>query len=52
MDTFKDILEGITWIKSETRQRAKEKVKEINLRIGYPDFILNHSQLNTYFENV
>lgn len=60
--SFRELLNMTTWIDSETKILATDKVDTMTLRIGYPDFILNHDELNekykeiavhpsTYFEN-
>ncbi|GLV45113.1 Neprilysin 4 [Carabus blaptoides fortunei] len=60
--SFRDIISQISWLNSDTRKLARMKVDAMKLRIGYPDFILNITELSerysdiviqpdTYFEN-
>ena len=35
-----------------TRNKAEEKLKFISPMIGYPDWILNVTKLDKYYENV
>lgn len=60
--SFRDIISQISWLNSDTRNLARMKVDAMKLRIGYPDFILNTTELSerysdivihpdTYFEN-
>uniref|UniRef100_A0A182T4S6 Neprilysin, neutral endopeptidase 1 n=1 Tax=Anopheles maculatus TaxID=74869 RepID=A0A182T4S6_9DIPT len=61
-EAFREILDRTSWIDAPTRRLAEQKVNAMSLRIGYPDFILDTSQLNAryatltihpdrYFEN-
>uniref|UniRef100_A0A182K3W4 Neprilysin, neutral endopeptidase 1 n=1 Tax=Anopheles christyi TaxID=43041 RepID=A0A182K3W4_9DIPT len=61
-EAFREILDRTSWIDAPTRRLAEQKVNAMSLRIGYPDFILEPSQLNAryatleihpdrYFEN-
>ena len=45
-ESFLEILQTTDWIDNETKQLASGKVKEMTLRIGYPDFILVPHQLS------
>ncbi|XP_050068473.1 neprilysin-4 [Anopheles maculipalpis] len=61
-EAFRELLDRTSWIDAPTRRLAEQKVNAMSLRIGYPDFILDTSQLNEryatlaihpdrYFEN-
>lgn len=52
MNSFRGLLEETTWIDSETKMLAEEKLDAMTLRIGYPDFILNPEQLNDRYKDV
>lgn len=60
--SFREILGETDWIDSPTKKLAEQKVNAMSLKIGYPDFILNHQRLDEkyaelhihpekYFEN-
>ncbi|GCB81119.1 hypothetical protein scyTo_0022461, partial [Scyliorhinus torazame] len=50
---FLDMLEKENdWMDVETKSKAKEKAHGVLAKIGYPDFILNDTILNHYFQNV
>lgn len=60
--SFRELLNTTEWLDEHTRHLAELKVNAMTLRIGYPDYILMHSELNekykglnirpdTYFEN-
>lgn len=38
-------LDSNTWMDKETKQKAQEKVKSINLKIGYPNYLMNTTVL-------
>ncbi|XP_061185373.1 endothelin-converting enzyme 2-like isoform X1 [Saccostrea echinata] len=42
----------VSWMDEHTRQIAKEKVQKIVEMIGYPDWILDTTKLDKYYENV
>ncbi|CAH3030835.1 unnamed protein product [Porites evermanni] len=46
---FMDNLQDVKWMDRKTKQAAMEKAKAIFQQIGYPDFILNQTQLEQYF---
>ncbi|XP_054269919.1 neprilysin-4-like isoform X2 [Macrosteles quadrilineatus] len=50
--SFQEILSMTTWIDDETKSLAAEKVQTMMLRIGYPDYILDHDQLSTRYRDV
>ena len=47
-----EILEEASWMDDETKQVSKEKANVINERIGYPDFILNDTELSDRYKEV
>ncbi|XP_001979401.2 neprilysin-4 isoform X1 [Drosophila erecta] len=49
---FRDILKTTDWLDSTTKQLAEEKVNAMSLKIGYPDFILNPSELNSKYAGI
>ncbi|XP_072370555.1 phosphate-regulating neutral endopeptidase PHEX isoform X3 [Scyliorhinus torazame] len=50
---FLDMLEKENdWMDVETKSKAKEKAHGVLAKIGYPDFILNDTILNHYFQNL
>lgn len=60
--SFRDILSETTWLDHNTKYLARLKIDAMQLRIGYPEFILNLRELierysdveinpNLYFEN-
>lgn len=46
---FRDILNTTEWLDAPTRHFAEMKVNAMQLRIGYPDFILQRDKLNAKF---
>jgi len=49
---FRDILKTTDWLDDTTKQLAEEKVNAMSLKIGYPDFILNPSELNSKYAGI
>ena len=47
-----EILEEADWMDDETKLVAKEKAEVINERIGFPDFLLNDTQLCARYDDV
>ncbi len=53
-------INNLTWMSTETKKKAIEKLKKINIKIGYPDKWKDYSKLEiksldnggTYFENM
>ncbi|XP_050308088.1 neprilysin-4 isoform X2 [Anthonomus grandis grandis] len=63
MASFKDILKESTWLDPHTKEYARMKIDKMDLKIGFPDFALNKTELaaryydvniqeETFFENV
>ncbi|XP_076241067.1 neprilysin-4 isoform X2 [Calliopsis andreniformis] len=50
--SFRELLNQTSWIDSETKELATEKVNAMLLRIGYPDFILQSELLNERYKDV
>lgn len=50
--SFRDILNSTEWLDPPTRRFAEMKVNAMTLRIGYPDFILVHKELNEKFHRL
>lgn len=51
-NAFKDNLINLNWMDDRTRMLAKEKADHINQMIGFPDFILSPSVLDSKYEGV
>ncbi|KAH8313350.1 hypothetical protein KR067_004500 [Drosophila pandora] len=49
---FRDILKTTDWLDPTTKQLAEEKVNAMSLKIGYPDFILNPTELNNKYAGI
>ena len=47
--SFKIILESNSWLDSETRNLALEKLSAIKENVGYPDWIISNSDLDNYY---
>ncbi|KAJ1528614.1 hypothetical protein ONE63_007013 [Megalurothrips usitatus] len=50
--SFREMLNETQWIDEETRRLAMHKVDSMQLRIGYPDFVLDREALNERYEDV
>ena len=51
-DAFKEILSENDWMGESTRNYALEKANEILSLIGFPDFLMNDTALDEYYENL
>lgn len=51
-DVFNGMLDTSDWLDYDTKIHAKEKLAYMNLKIGYPDYILDNSTLDSEFEEV
>lgn len=49
---FRELLQLTDWIDDDTKKLAAHKVDTMMLRIGYPDFILNKSELDDRYKEV
>jgi len=52
MQSFQELLTKTDWIDNETKELAVQKLDAIQLRIGYPDFILDPQLLNQRYKDV
>lgn len=46
------MLDTSDWLDYDTKLSAKEKLSNMNLKIGYPDYILDNSALDAEFDSV
>ena len=51
-EAFNDLLEDNEWMDEETRKVAKDKADSMNERIGYPEYITNHTRLELEYKDV
>lgn len=51
-EAFSELLEEVPWMDDATRIVARDKVEHIKEKIGYPDYIMNDTALNTDYEGV
>lgn len=49
---FKDNLVKLNWMDDETRRLAEEKADAISDMIGFPDYILDHVQLDEKYKDL
>ena len=49
---FKIILKEVDWMDKKSKENALEKADAIDIKIGYPEWILNDTELNDYYKNV
>ncbi|XP_055355687.1 neprilysin-1-like [Paramacrobiotus metropolitanus] len=49
-EAFLELMDEQKWMDDETASKAKEKANHMNEKIGYPDFLLNVTQLNEEYE--
>ncbi|XP_066245924.1 neprilysin-4-like [Euwallacea similis] len=50
--SFKDILKESTWIDPHTKTYARMKIENMDLKIGFPDFVLNETELSMRYYDV
>lgn len=50
--SFRELLRMTEWIDNKTKKLAAHKVDAINLKIGYPDFILSKLELDDRYKEV
>lgn len=43
MVAFKSILEASSWLDEHTKSYARMKIDNMDLKIGFPDFVLNNT---------
>ncbi|XP_055905883.1 neprilysin-4-like [Eupeodes corollae] len=51
-DAFTETLMGLEWIDERTKELAHNKVNKTKLAVGYPDFILNPTELNKLYSDL
>jgi predicted metalloendopeptidase len=51
-DAFKSMLHQNEWMNLETKEYALKKVEEMQSLIGYPNMVVNDTQLDEYYEKV
>lgn len=49
---FREILNEIDWIDTTTKRLAELKINAMSLKIGYPDYILSHDELNKKYQDL
>ncbi|KAL4221845.1 Membrane metallo-endopeptidase-like 1 [Mactra antiquata] len=49
---FRELLDEIDWMDSETKESAREKMEAMNSWIGYPSDIIEPETINELYENV
>ena len=49
---FEDMLPQLKWMDKETAQRALDKLTGITRKLAYPDFIVDPTQLDSYYAQV
>ena len=49
---FLHLLNDIDWLDYETKEQAKNKLLNMNFRVGYPDYILEDDLLNADYDEV
>ena len=50
MSEFKTILEDLTWMDDESKEKASEKADYIRPQIGYPDLYDDEEYLNSNYD--
>ena len=51
-DEFEAIIDAAKWLDYDTRTHAKEKMANMGLKIGYPDYIIEDELLDAQYEGV
>ena len=51
-DSFNELLNENHWMDDATRKVAKDKANSMNERIGYPDYIVNSTELAKEYEHI
>lgn len=51
-EAFRQILNTTSWLDDSTKHLAELKVNSMSLKIGYPDFILSHKELNEKYDGL
>lgn len=50
--SFREIINSTDWIDGPTKTLSEEKLNAMSLRIGYPDFLLSHEELNKIYKDL
>lgn len=51
-DVFTHLLDTVDWLDFETKDQAKDKILKMDLKVGYPDYILEDDLLNADYDEV
>jgi predicted metalloendopeptidase len=51
-DAFRTLVNTSLWLDDDTKTLSGDKVAAMTLRIGYPDFILSHEELDERYETL
>lgn len=51
-EAFRIILKENKWLGEHTKDYARMKIDRMNLKIGYPDFLLDNEKLNERYDDV
>lgn len=46
------MLNAAEWLDYDTKDQAKDKLNNMSLKVGYPDYILEEDLLNSDYEEV
>ena len=49
---FKELVEETDWMDAETQVKAQEKADQMLQLIGYPDWLLDNSEVDKYYWQV
>lgn len=52
MQVFISTLKGKDWLNEDTKKRAVMKIENMDLKVGFPDFLLNTTELDLKYSNV
>ncbi|XP_030763667.1 neprilysin-4-like [Sitophilus oryzae] len=52
VNSFKEILTENSWLDSSTKNYARKKIENMDLKIGFPDFVLNDTDLTMRYYDV
>lgn len=50
--SFREIINSTDWIDGPTKALSEEKLNAMSLRIGYPDFLLSHEELDKIYKDL
>ena len=51
-DTFSRMLDEADWLDEGTKISAKDKLYNMNLKVGYPDYIIDDEALDKDYDQV